>query len=65
MPSGRATALQVVGEIRFLEPLHDQALQRKQRQEHVGVQVGDDARRRDGRPVGEVARAEQALSPRP
>ena len=40
-------------------PEHHQHLQREQRQEHVGVDVGDDARARHGGMRGEVARAEQ------
>src|SRR5207248_10323069 len=51
----------VAAEIGFVEPEHHQCLQREERQKHVGVDVGDDARRRHGRMGGEVARPELAF----
>ena len=44
----------IEAEIRFIEAEHHQCLHRKQRQKHVGVDVGDDARLRDQRMRGEV-----------
>ena len=54
-------ALQVFGEVRFFQPLDHQALQRKERQEHVGVEVGDNLSAGDRRTVREIARPQQAF----
>jgi hypothetical protein len=61
IPSGRATRFRIVREIGLFESLHDQALQREERQEHVGVEVGDDLAARHREAVREVTRSEQTL----
>ena len=51
----------VLPEVRFVEPQDHQLLEREQRQEHVGVDVGHDVRARDRGVRGKVPRPEQSL----
>ena len=54
-------ALQVRRQVGLFEPLHHHAFQRKERQEHVGVEIGDQLARGNRGAIGKVSRSEQAL----
>jgi|SRR4051794_4920523 len=53
--------LHLVRKSRFFQPVRKQAFQRKQRQEHIEVDVSEHRSVRNSRMLSKVARPEQAL----